>query len=609
MSEDTSKILNDDNFYESSNVVNVSFPNVSSEVNNNYQSKQIEIEEEEKQVINNNSLNNDIDTQKPKEEGSPSGIPQMIYTFLFENVYLSFFFGVFLMFLSGTHYAFSSISPTIKSELNLSQIEVNLIGTFGNIGTYFALPISFLNDIFGSKITLFMSSILLFSGYFLFYLVYNEIIPRLENSLSMVVLLCFFMVLMGQGSAGVYAAVATTNIKNFSLKHRGKVIGILGSGVALSSALFSMLYSSFFDGALEGYLLFTSILTGSCVLILGLLFVNQIKQSTTTTNNNNNNKKDDEASVNESINQIKIEESMENEVDEFVHPVDEEEDIVDEVAMIDKVSNVSSDDNENETRSLLVEEQRISSSYTTFHNPKMNHIYKIANTPLKDYNPIQLLLSLDFYILFFIYFAGMGSGLVIINNLGSIVISFGGKDGQQHFMVQLFAVSNCLSRLMFGLVSDRFSKYVTRATFLTGAVTLMLINQLLTLVAPLWFYYLLVILLGIAFGGIAVIGTAIISERYSPKYFAMNNSLLSIASSLGSIGLATFLAGHIYEINIHGHSHGHLKYCYGRECFQITFYITTGLCTAAFALCLILMYRTRGLYRILYYRKVLNVNN
>jgi len=62
-------------------------------------------------------------------------------------------------------------------ELDYTQYEVNTIATFANLGTYFSLPISLVNDFFGARICSIVSSGLFFGGYFLFMLLYLGQIP------------------------------------------------------------------------------------------------------------------------------------------------------------------------------------------------------------------------------------------------------------------------------------------------------------------------------------------------------------------------------------------------------------------------------------------------
>lgn len=428
----------------------------------------------------------------------------------------------------------------------------------------------------------------------------------------------------------------------------------MGSCVALSSAVFSFIYSVGFERKLGDYLLFVGVF-GGVATVIGTFFMNQIGiQPNDSTKSPNNGGYVQVAQDEEDVNSFVHDEDLEEDQDQFndflmvgsqqdkteAVPTKQDsnvkkEETTDNIKLenpIGKIEdNAEIEDKEEDlegfdlSQQLILEErgeamqeqvdeieeieddldkgpietdQEIAGKY--------DKIWKIAKTPIPDANPLQMLFTLDFYLVFYVYFATMGSGLVIVNNLGSIVISFGGYDGQQHLMVMIFACSNALGRLMFGLMSDTLSRYITRTTFLTGGVLLMLICQMIVLVSPLWVYYFILILLGVSFGGVAVMVPSFLSERFGPKYFAVNSSICSLASSLGSFLLATLLAGKIYESNIPTDNMS--KICYGTLCYQTTFYLTTTLCGFGAVGGIILMYRTRGLYQILYYRKVLNMN-
>jgi len=478
-----------------------------------------------------------------------------------------------------------------------------------------------------------------------------------------------------------YAAAITTNIKNYKPTHRGKIIGFMGSCVALSSAVFSFIYSVGFSRNLGQYLLFAGLFAGSVTFVLGTLFMNQlgVEEAKQIEKEEQNGKDDDDVSFvhDEDLDGEDVEhlndflmldnegetfslsffpfnyfQKKQEEVSGYKHlnnevadsnkleitgdeSINEEESIeqnyvvqditTDQEALEEREEEIEEQAEQAEIieNEIIVEEQVRSDLIEQLDSfskkdideqidtkkeelkKRREKLLKIAQTPIPDANPIQILFSLDFYLVFYIYFAAMGSGLVIVNNLGSLVISLGGEDGQQHLMVMFFSFSNAIGRLVFGLLSDSFSRFVTRTTFLTGSVILMLITQLIVLVSPLWTYYVILILLGISFGGTAVMVPSFLSERFGPRYFAVNSSICSLASSLGSFLLATLLAGKVYESHIQSTGS---KICYGYECFELTFYLTTVMCVLASAAGLVLMYRTRGLYRILYYRKYFNMN-
>ena len=126
---------------------------------------------------------------------------------------------------------------------------------------------------------------------------------------------------------------------------------------------------------------------------------------------------------------------------------------------------------------------------------------KLNDLQVPSMNSFRMLLSLDFYLVFLIIFIIVGSGITIINNLGSVVLAYGGHNGQQNLMVIIFSICNCAGRLLFGLLSDKFlnpQRNITRITFLAICIVLMSITQFLFAVMPLEGFYPLIILLGVS---------------------------------------------------------------------------------------------------------------
>ena len=95
----------------------------------------------------------------------------------------------------------------------------------------------------------------------------------------------------------------------------------------------------------------------------------------------------------------------------------------------------------------VVDQQQVEAALLTYEDvtPKIEKkVYAdiSANKSLEPPmdNPFKMLMSLDFYLMFIVYMIGSGCGLVIINNLGAIVIAYGGYNGQQNLMVQLLSI-------------------------------------------------------------------------------------------------------------------------------------------------------------------------
>jgi MFS family permease len=211
--------------------------------------------------------------------------------------------------------------------------------------------------------------------------------------------------------------------------------------------------------------------------------------------------------------------------------------------------------------------------------------------PSNDQTPVQMLLSIDFWIMFVAWFVGAGSALTVTNNLASIVLSYGGEDGQQVYMVVAYAFANCTGRLSFGLLSDRFSHKAQRMTFYSVALIIMTFCQLGFSMFPLSMFYPLVICTGLGYGGMVSTMYAFISDRWGNKYYGINSSIITVASASSSYLMSTLLAASVYQSHIKGSG----ILCYGRKCYELTFYITTGLCLGAWMLLLVLQYRNRYL--------------
>lgn len=216
---------------------------------------------------------------------------------------------------------------------------------------------------------------------------------------------------------------------------------------------------------------------------------------------------------------------------------------------------------------------------------------QIVELPSNDHTPIRMLLTIDFWIMAFAWFVGSGSNLLVTNNLASIVISYGGEDGSQVPMVIVFAFSNCTGRLLLGFLSDRFSKYIQRMTWYNICLLVMSVCQFGYAILPLYMFYPLVIFTGISYGGMVSTMYSFISDRWGNKYYGINSAIITVASAASSYLISTLLAANIYESHIRGTG----ILCRGRQCYEVTFYITTGLCIFAWICMHFLMYRNRFL--------------
>ncbi len=78
-------------------------------------------------------------------------------------------------------------------------------------------------------------------------------------------------------------------------------------------------------------------------------------------------------------------------------------------------------------------------------------------TPVfKEMTPLQAAATLDFWLLCWVFFAAVGSGLALLNNLGQLVRALGGEATECVMLVSLFSVANAAGRLAMGWLPEHF---------------------------------------------------------------------------------------------------------------------------------------------------------
>eukprot|EP01133_Synstelium_polycarpum_P006595 gene6595-7659_t len=177
-----------------------------------------------------------------------------------------------------------------------------------------------------------------------------------------VYLLSFFLFMVGQGSHASFTAAIICNIHNWPLKHRGKVSGALVGLFAISSGMFGVIYRTTFErhNDVVGYLLFLAIML-SVISFIGAFTIRKIGP------------KEDPA----------------------------------------------------ETRSTtyepLMKEDEDTESAKESDNKIRGPNYLDGK---RDISGLDLLRTSEFWMMFSIYFFGAGTGLMFLNNIGSISLAF-----------------------------------------------------------------------------------------------------------------------------------------------------------------------------------------
>ncbi|XVE63622.1 hypothetical protein DITRI_Ditri07aG0034300 [Diplodiscus trichospermus] len=216
----------------------------------------------------------------------------------------------------------------------------------------------------------------------------------------------------------------------------------------------------------------------------------------------------------------------------------------------------------------------------------------------------EAVIKADFWLLFLVYFAGVGSGVTVLNNLAQIGIALGVQNTT--ILLSLFSFCNFVGRLGGGVVSEHFvrSKTVPRTIWMTCTQIIMVITYLLFASAMDGTLYAATALLGICYGVQFSIMIPTVSELFGLKHFGIFYNFMSIGNPLGAFLFSGLLAGYIYDTEAAKQRGLELVCssvsCIGPNCFRLTFLILAGLCGVGSVASIILTKRIWPVYQMLY---------
>ncbi|KAL3694391.1 hypothetical protein R1sor_008042 [Riccia sorocarpa] len=230
----------------------------------------------------------------------------------------------------------------------------------------------------------------------------------------------------------------------------------------------------------------------------------------------------------------------------------------------------------------------------------------------ENFTVAETLVKADFWLIFFTFVFGSGSGLTVIDNLGQMGESQGYSNA--HVFVSLIGICSFLGRIGAGWASEIVARKMIQPRPLILAVSeaLMAVGHFMFAMAWPGSMYIASLLVGFGHGTHWSVVPATASELFGLKNFGSLYNLLTMALPTGTLIFSGLIAGPIYDREaakqrggFQGWSSGEdntseENKCMGAVCFQLTFFIMTGVCLVGVLLNLILIKRTRRVYQNLY---------
>ncbi|PON51660.1 Major facilitator [Parasponia andersonii] len=523
---------------------------------------------------------------------------------------------VWVEIAAGNGSNFPLYSPLLKSVLGFNQQQVTILGVANDFGESVGLLPGIACNKFPPWSVLLVGTVFCFLGYGVIWLAATQTLANLPYWLLFLTLF-----IATNSNAWFGTAVLVTNMRNFPL-NRGTVAGILKGYVGLSAAVYTVIYSIVLKKSSSNLLLFLAL--GIPALSLAMMyFVRACNPASEEDSSVNVHFIFTQAfSVILGIYLITI-----TVLYETVSLSDAVSYILVAIMVILLLSplaipikmtlfpanpkNPAAEDNATQIDEPLLVPSSSATNLGSFHETDytsdVDILLAIGEGAIKqkrrprrgeDFKFREALIKADFWLLWLVYFLGVGSGITVLNNLSQIGVALGYNDTT--ILLSLFSFCNFVGRLGSGAVSEYFvrSRTIPRTVWMAVSHVLMILVFLLYATALSGTLYAATALLGICYGVHYSMMVPIVSELFGLKHFGVIYSFMLLGNPIGAILFSALLAGYVYDAE--AAKQGGASTCLGPECFRLTFQVLAGVCGLGTILGVILTIRLKPVYQMLY---------
>ncbi|GMP63203.1 hypothetical protein CsSME_00024989 [Camellia sinensis var. sinensis] len=464
---------------------------------------------------------------------------------------------------------------TIKSVLEFSQQQLTMLGVAKDIGENVGILPGIACNKFSPWIVLLIGAFASFLGYGVLWLVVSQTVQSLPYWL-----LWLALCVATNSGAWLGTAVLITNMRNFPVS-RGTVAGILKGYVGLSAAVYTEIFGILLHNSSAKLLLFLTLgiptlcivmidtVSYTFLVIMVLLLMAPLAIPVKMTLYPSNRSK---------LGTLGRPVGSSDQLIQAEGDVDKSEPLLTPSTSTTNVGSFHESDSVSEVDMLLAEGE---GAVKKKRRPKRG----------EDFTFCEAIVKADIWLLFFVYFASVGSGVTILNNLAQIGIAQGAEDTT--VLLSLFSFFNFVGWLGGGIVSEHF----VRTIWMTFTQIIMIITYLLFASALDGTLYVATAVLGMCYGFQFLTMVPIISKLFGLKHFGMIFNFMSLGNPLCVLLFSGFLAGFVYDSEAakqHGTS------CLLPNCFRLAFIILAGVCALGTVLSVVLTKRIKPVYEMLY---------
>ncbi|KAL8115757.1 hypothetical protein AgCh_022310 [Apium graveolens] len=523
--------------------------------------------------------------------------------------WLGFVTAVWVQAVSGNNYTFSNYSDALKSLMSLTQLQLNNLSVAKDVGKAFGVLSGLCSDRWSPQVLLLIGSVEGFVGYGVQWLVVSHRVQPLPYWL-----MCIFLCMGGNSTTWMNTAVLVTCIRNFR-KNRGPVSGILKGYVGLSTAIFTDLCTALFSDDPATFLLMLAIVP-VLVCFTAILFLREIPPSS------NSNEEKQEAKYFKIFNVVAVIIAVYllvyDVTGEHGRSLSQAFAVILLLLIASPLSvpmylllqnlvrtRAESLDTEYHIVEPLLVEDRQPEAENKLETSVVKELKKdVERKPVigEDHTIVEALKTVDFWILFFSFLCGVGTGLAVMNNMGQIGLALG--YGDVSMFVSLTSIWGFFGRIFSGLISEYFIKKAghPRPTWNAASQILMAVGYIIMALALPGSLYIGSIVVGICYGVRVAVTVPTASELFGLKYYGLIYNILILNLPLGSFLFSGLLAGFLYDSQATKTAGGG-NTCLGAHCYRLVFIVMAIACVVGFGLDVLLAIKTKGVYSKIYTSK------
>ncbi|KAG6526474.1 protein NUCLEAR FUSION DEFECTIVE 4-like [Zingiber officinale] len=526
---------------------------------------------------------------------------------------------VWVQCISGNNYTFSNYSDALKTLMGLTQLQLNNLSVAKDIGKAFGIVAGLASDRLPTPIILLIGSLEGLVGYGAQWLVVRQSIRPLPYWQ-----MCIFLCMGGNSTTWMNTAVLVTCIRNFR-RNRGPVSGILKGYVGLSTAIFTDICSALFSDDPASFLILLAVVPAA-VCTTAMLFLRESPPE------------DVEAADDGTDSQyfgvinamavviavyllafdltgkhgvvvsrvfaavlllllaapvaVPIHIALKSICRSGIREkADVEDGGVSELLLTAEAETTEAEDSHSPRAEEAVVEEKIEKGRRR-RRPEIG----------EDHTIVEVVKTVDFWVLFLSFLCGVGTGLAVMNNMGQMGTAMGYTDVS--IFVSMLSIWGFFGRIASGTVSEYFIKKHGTPRPIWNAVSqlLMAAGYVVMAIGMPGSLFIGSVVVGLCYGVRLAISVPTASELFGLKYYGLIYNILILNLPLGSFLFSGLLAGILYDAEA-TRTDGGANTCVGAHCYRMVFVVMAFVCLVGVGLDVLLAHRTKELYRKIYSTK------